>query len=135
MPREATADITLADGTFLPKGTLLAVSTQKHWDASIYPEPNKFIGDRFLKMRQTPGRENIAQLVTTGPAHLGFGHGNHACPGRFFAAAEIKIILAQLILGYEWKPIHGCEPKIKVLGITLDSDPLAKIQIRKRYNM
>lgn len=134
MPREATADITLADGTFLPQGTLLAVSAQKHWNPEVYHEPERFIGDRFLKMRQMPGKENIAQLVTTGPAHLGFGHGNHVCPGRFLAAAEIKIILVHLILGYEWTTIHGREPKTRVLGITLDSDPSAKILIRKIHN-
>lgn len=132
MPREATADITLADGTFLPRGTILAVSTQKHWHPDVYPEPEKFVGDRFLKMRQIPGRENTSQLVTTGPAHLGFGHGSHACPGRFLAAAEIKIIMVHLILGYEWTTIDGREPSIRVLGITLDSDPSAKIRIRRR---
>lgn len=37
-------------------------------------------------------------LPTTGPDFLVFGHGRHACPGRFFAAAELKPILARALL-------------------------------------
>ncbi|KAK6222141.1 cytochrome P450 [Colletotrichum tabaci] len=132
MPRQVTSQMTLADGLVLPEGTVIGVSAQRHWDADVYAEPRRFIGDRFLKMRQLPGKENAAQLVTTGPNHLGFGHGNHGCPGRFLAAAELKIILAQLVLGYEWRVIRGLEPKIKVIGVNLDSDPAAVIEIRRR---
>lgn len=132
MPREVTSDITLLDGTRLSEGTILAVSTQRHWNPTVYPEPHKFVGDRFLKLRQSPGREKMAQLVTTSIDHLGFGHGNHGCPGRFLAAAEIKIILVTMIMGYEWRTIKGQEPRIKVLGMNLDSDPGAKLEIRRR---
>ena len=34
---------------------------------------------------------------------MGFGYGRHACPGRFFAAAEIKLLLARILLDYEVK--------------------------------
>ncbi|KAI3397101.1 hypothetical protein diail_11244 [Diaporthe ilicicola] len=44
-------------------------------------ESYDFDGHRFLRMRQTPGKENQAHFVTTGPDSLGFGHGQHACPG------------------------------------------------------
>lgn len=43
-------------------------------------------------MREQAETETEALLVTTSPNHLAFGHGKHACPGRFFAATEIKII-------------------------------------------
>ncbi|TEA17296.1 Cytochrome P450 monooygenase 1 [Colletotrichum sidae] len=132
MPRQVTAEMTLSDGILLPEGTVIGVSAERHWDPDTYPDPHTFVGDRFLKMRQVPGKENIAQLVTTGVDHLGFGHGNHACPGRFLAAAEIKIILTQLVLGYEWTAIEGKEPKIRVLGVNMDSDPAAEIRIRRR---
>ncbi|KAK2059529.1 cytochrome P450 [Colletotrichum caudatum] len=44
-----------------------------------------------------------AQLVSRSPQHLGFGHGPHACPGRFFAANEITVALAHLLMKYDWK--------------------------------
>ncbi|KAI8227055.1 Cytochrome P450 monooygenase 1 [Colletotrichum sp. SAR 10_77] len=118
MPREVTEEMTLPDGVILPEGTVIGVSAERHWDSDIYPEPHTFIGDRFLKMRQTSGKENVAQLVTTSINHLGFGHGNHACPGRFLAAAEIKVILTQLILGKDY--VHYAEAKNSILGAPKD---------------
>ncbi|KAH7055785.1 cytochrome P450 [Macrophomina phaseolina] len=132
MRREATSTVILNDGTILPKGSILGVSAHSMRDPAIYPEPNKFVGDRFLKMRQQLGSENIAQLVTTGPDHLAWGHGNHACPGRFFAAAEIKIVLVHLLLKYDFRVVKGEEPKVRVFGYALESDPAAKIEIRRR---
>ena len=32
-----------------------------------------------------------------------FGYGRHACPGRFFATNEIKMIVAKMILDYDIK--------------------------------
>lgn len=44
-----------------------------------------------------PGKENKHQFVTTAPSSLAFGHGSHACPGRFFASNEIKVVLVELL--------------------------------------
>lgn len=32
---------------------------------------------------------------------LGFGLGNQACPGRFFAVNEMKVVLARLLNGWD----------------------------------
>ncbi|KAK7699851.1 hypothetical protein SLS64_011281 [Diaporthe eres] len=66
-------------------------------------DSDQFDGHRFLRMRQRPGEENRWQFVSTSPEFLSFGHGLHACPGRFFASNEIKIAMIQLLLNYEWK--------------------------------
>ena len=31
--------------------------------------------------------------------------GRHACPGRFFATSELKLILAYMILNYDIEPL------------------------------
>lgn len=72
-------------------------------DESIYPDAHRFDGYRFYNKRQEPGHEHRHQFVSTSPEHFGFGHGMHACPGRFFAANEIKIFLVHLLLKYDWK--------------------------------
>jgi cytochrome P450 len=36
-----------------------------------------------------------------------FGFGRHACPGRFFAANEIKMIIANFVLAYDMKLPDG----------------------------
>jgi len=76
--------IKLSDGTVLRPNQVFAATSTQHWDPQIYPNADKFVADRFLKMRAEPGKENIGQFVSTSVNHLGFGHGNHACPGRFF---------------------------------------------------
>lgn len=41
------------------------------------------------------------QYVSTSPGSLPFGHGKLACPGPFYAAAQIKLILASILLEYD----------------------------------
>lgn len=35
--------------------------------------------------------------------HIVFGHGNHACPGRFFASNEIKVVLIELLRSWDFR--------------------------------
>ncbi|KAL1632772.1 hypothetical protein SLS58_011319 [Diplodia intermedia] len=132
MTRRVTAPVTLSDGTHLAAGTHVAIPTWHMKDPDFYgPDAATFDGRRFLDRREQPGSEHRWQFVTTSPEHLGFGHGQHACPGRFFASNEIKIAMAHLLLKYDWK-FEG-EPPLKSLR---DSewmpDPAAKIWVRKR---
>ena len=132
MRRYTMEDVTLSDGLFIPKGVQVAVSSRLHWDPTVYPEPEKFDGYRFIKMAQDPGKEKLANLVTTSPEHLGFGHGKHACPGRFFASNEIKIALAHMLLKYEFKLSQGSDPKVFTMGWTLNSNPGVDLLVRRR---
>lgn len=102
------------------------------WDEKLYEKPNKFDPYRFLKKRQTPGQGTHAHLVTPSPGHLGWGLGNHACPGRFFAANEIKILLCYVILRYDFKIAEGSVPEFRRHGFALHADTTAKISIRRR---
>ncbi|KAF3765310.1 cytochrome P450 [Cryphonectria parasitica EP155] len=133
MNRVAMRDTRLPDGTLIPKGTKVGVSCQAMWDASVYPEPEKFDGYRFLRLREQPGNDNAWQLTTTRPEHIAFGHGKHACPGRFLAANEIKIVLCHMLLKYEWQlSASSPQPKIFTSGIMMDSDPTVKVSMRGR---
>ncbi|EGO56842.1 hypothetical protein NEUTE1DRAFT_84384 [Neurospora tetrasperma FGSC 2508] len=134
MRRYAEKDVTLSDGTFIPKGGFVAVSAHDMWNSEVYEQADKWDGRRFLRMRETPGagKENAAQLVSTAPEHLGFGHGQHACPGRFFAANEIKIALVHLLLNYEWRLPEGSDPKIRTFGFSMGVDPSLKVEYKGR---
>lgn len=101
-------------------------------DSQYYDEPDKFDGYRFLRMRETPGKDKMVHLVSTSEQHIGFGHGQHSCPGRFFAANEIKIALCHLLLKYDWKLPEGHDPKILAIGMSLMLDPTAKLLIKRR---
>lgn len=71
----------------------MGISAHNMWSSEIYEDPEKFDGYRFLERRKQPGLEMKSQLVSTSTDHLGFSHGKHACPGRFFAANEVKIAM------------------------------------------
>ncbi|KAG6171423.1 hypothetical protein E4U51_008578 [Claviceps purpurea] len=132
MRRMTTANVKLADGTVLPKNTLTLVSTHKHWDAESYEQPHQFDGYRFYNLRQTPGKENIAQLVSVSPDHMGFGYGLHACPGRFFASEEIKLVLCHILLKYDFKLVQGTDIEPRRFGLNLNANPAAKLAVRRR---
>ncbi|GAP90671.1 putative trichothecene C-8 hydroxylase [Rosellinia necatrix] len=132
MRRVATSDVELSDGTVIKKNAMVAVSARRHWDPQVYPDPDKWDGFRFLHMRRTEGQEHVAQLVSTSPSHLGFGHGLHACPGRFFAANELKVLLCHLLLKYDISMVDGYVPKPAVSGFHVNADPGAQLCIRRR---
>ncbi len=69
------------------------------------------------------------QFVSVTKENMAFGFGRHACPGRFFAANEIKHILAQLLLNYDMALPEGAEKLRVIPGI--GPDPNREILIRK----
>ncbi|KAK1855637.1 cytochrome p450 [Colletotrichum chrysophilum] len=111
MNRYAEDDVTLSDGTLIRKGCHITIPTLHMRDKEIFgSNADDFDGYRFLRMRELPGQENKWQFVSTSPEFLSFGHGKHACPGRFFASNEIKIALIHLLMKYDWD-IVGEKPK------------------------
>ncbi|KAF4893027.1 Cytochrome P450 monooygenase 1 [Colletotrichum viniferum] len=128
MGRIADADVYLSDGTVIPKGMKVAVANTSRHDPTIYESPLEFDGYRFLRMRQTPGKENQAHFVTTSPDSLGFGHGQH----RFFAANEVKIAMCHLLLKYDLELVPGSDSSVQVHGFSLNSNRGAKIRVRRR---
>lgn len=71
--------------------------------------------------------------MSTSSKHLGFGHGNHACPGRFFAANEIKVILAHMLLKYDWELAPGSkDPQPSFHGFLIIGDQSTKFLLKRR---
>ncbi|KIJ41482.1 hypothetical protein M422DRAFT_780269 [Sphaerobolus stellatus SS14] len=104
MTRLAMKDFTFHDNTRIPKGAIVSASSiTPHYDDKIYPDAQTFDGFRFAKLRQKEGQGTTNQFVATSNDYLPFGHGRHACPGRFFAANEIKAMMAHVILTYDIK--------------------------------
>ena len=132
MRRYTTADITLSDGIVIPKDNFTFVAANRHWDASVYENPDIFDPCRFLRMRQQPGKENTSQFVTVTPEHMGFGYGMRACPGRFFASEEIKIALCHMLMKYDFKPVPGSNREPIRVGLNMTANPTAKLAVRRR---
>jgi cytochrome P450 len=132
MKRIATKDVVLSDGFKIPRGADVTVFSGNMWDGEVYADPGRWDPYRFHRLRQAADKENAAQLVSTSPEHLGFGHGKHACPGRFFAGNEIKVALCHLLLKYDWRLPEGADVQFLRHGFTMTASPSAKIMVRRR---
>ncbi|KAL4070372.1 cytochrome P450 [Scleroderma citrinum] len=77
-PMRALKPITLSDGTYIPKDSLVSTPFAVHFDDEFYENPYTFDGFRFA----SPAPEGVAPggdgMTTTSASFLGFGHGRHA---------------------------------------------------------
>ncbi|KAL0949752.1 hypothetical protein HGRIS_009790 [Hohenbuehelia grisea] len=125
---------TFSDGTKLPRGTTLSVAVYNiHHDEEKYSSPEEFHGFRFSDIRQEEGEGIKHQLVNTNVEFLPFGHGRHACPGRFFASNEIKTMLAHVLMNYDIKMEgDGGLPPSRWFASASMPDGKARVMFRKR---
>jgi ent-kaurene oxidase len=94
MNRYVDSDLRLSDGTLLPEGSFISVPVYSiNYDPDTFEKPDQFDGWRFEKLRAQDQKADAHwQFVTTDPYdNVNFGHGKHACPGRFFASNEVRI--------------------------------------------
>jgi len=81
LARKALKDFKFSDGTFIPKGTLVAAASRSlHYDEHFYENPEVFEPFRFVHTCEEDGTGNGPkhQLVSTTTEYLAFGHGRHA---------------------------------------------------------
>ncbi|WPH04790.1 Hypothetical protein R9X50_00768600 [Acrodontium crateriforme] len=127
-------DMTLSDGIKLPKGTHFAMpAAHILQDDDLENNASSFDGFRYFKKRQDPEEANKHQFAMTDNNSLHFGHGKYSCPGRFFASNEIKMLMAYLLTGYDFKYPEG---KSRPVNLTADEnlypDPTARLMMRAR---
>lgn len=111
------------------------------------PNPHAFDPMRSYRKRRA-GRdgENMHRFVVgqTNPDDMSFGYGGQACPGRYFAAAEMKLLLMRLLREFDFAPSSevavgegvGEGVRKRPRSITADEnvilDPAAKVMMRRR---
>ncbi|QBZ65564.1 hypothetical protein PoMZ_12526 [Pyricularia oryzae] len=131
----APQGLTLPNGQTLPRGVgiMLQAYPVLH-DEGIYPDAGTFKPFRFAEARRDESADYVQRarnaFAATSPDYLAFGHGRHACPGRFFAATELKLLLAHMLLGYDIEPRQ--RPRNKWYGIGRVPDMEATVRIRRR---
>ncbi|EKM61840.1 uncharacterized protein PHACADRAFT_112752 [Phanerochaete carnosa HHB-10118-sp] len=130
MFRNILQPVTLSDGTFLPKGATVVTPTfATHFDEENYPNATLFDPLRSYKSDKSVQ----PQLITTSADYVTFGHGKHACPGRFFASNELKAMLAYIVVNYDVKPEYeGVRPENLRRGLTNEPNNTARVLFRGR---
>ncbi|EFQ30219.1 cytochrome P450 [Colletotrichum graminicola] len=142
--RKVLKDFKLPNGQTIPAGVVMDVSAVGiNNDPEIFTDPEVFDPLRFYKLREgkahaesgTKAAELVtqAQFVSLGTNHLTFGYGRHACPGRFFAVNEIKMIMANILHNYEIRLPDGVTERYPsvLAGSMSNPDPNKTIMIRK----
>ena len=112
--RKVLKSFTLSNGQVIPAGLIIEIpAVAFNSDPSIFPKAVEFDPLRFYKLRTQAKDEGSVekaannQFVSVNQSSLTFGYGRHACPGRFFAANEIKVILTHAILRYDVKLVDS----------------------------
>ena len=131
---------TLSDGKVLAPSTYIAVASAPMAVSNQYhSSPDTFNGFRFHVQRQESGDGSMSahQITSTGPGTLMFGHGKYACPGRFFASLEVKVVLAQIIRFYDLKLMDGAAGRPENIFFADANIPDAKqlIMFRRRIQI
>ena len=110
--RKIRQTITLSDGLTIPSGTF--ISTSAYWtarDPKVFDDGDQFRPWRWLELREAAERagKSVTPFLATSTSaeNLHWGYGRNACPGRFLAAAEIKLILAWILWHFDISFPHG----------------------------
>ncbi|KAK6716762.1 hypothetical protein SNK04_007713 [Fusarium graminearum] len=134
--RKVLKPFTLSNGQVIPAGLMIEIpAVAVNSDPYIFPHADEFDPLRFYRIRTQAKDESFVenaannQFVSVNQSSLTFGYGRHACPGRFFAANEIKMILAHALLRYDVKLV-GSEtrryPNIEFAHMSIP-DPSRKL--------
>ncbi|POS72957.1 hypothetical protein DHEL01_v208647 [Diaporthe helianthi] len=134
--RIALVPITLKDGTKIPAGARIAWAGHHHAnDPATTANPQEFDPLRSYRKRHSNNGANMNKYTAgqTDSNSLSFGYGGQSCPGRYFAVAEIKMILMRLLLEFEFKyPEGASRPKVMFADENVFMDPNAKLLMKKR---
>ncbi|KAL5364138.1 cytochrome P450 [Aspergillus floccosus] len=134
MMRQTMVPFTPSCGPTLPPGTLIAFANNR-FDLSTKPryDPNEFDGFRFAEERQRDDGETKVQLITPNADSLTWGYGSHACPGRLFAACEIKVIAIYFLIHFDMQIKDGAaRPPSTSHDFQIMPDMDAQISFRRR---
>ncbi|EME83528.1 uncharacterized protein MYCFIDRAFT_137028, partial [Pseudocercospora fijiensis CIRAD86] len=124
------------EGWTAPYGSLIATDVwTRHHDPAIYPDPYRYDAFRFSRAREQEDylKSQSLSLISTSDRFLAFGHGRHACPGRFFINLEMKLLLAYLVMNYDFQYLQK-RPENTITGEVIMPPMKAGISFRRRPN-
>lgn len=126
---------TLSDGFQIPPGTFVGSPSQAiAMNPEVYPNPEVFDGWRHEKMLQAvkkdPSAAGRTKWASANLENMAFGYGRHACPGRFFADYEIKLIIAHLLSAYDFEYVK--EQKQRPANLNAETQMIPNHQTKIR---
>ncbi|KAF9049305.1 cytochrome P450 [Hymenopellis radicata] len=114
---------TFSNGITVPRGTLLCATSR---ELCLDNTGTEFQPFRFVKEDEI--RLATDSSTTSTPQYMPWGHGKHACPGRFFAVCQMKAIIAYTFFHYRVSVANQRQPTLKWLFVM--SAPDKSLQFR-----
>lgn len=126
-------------GVHVPKGYQVGIPAYSiHFDEDIWgSDAGDFKPFRFSDKRKDAQatKDHLQRArqawATTSPEYLSFGAGKNSCPGRFFAAGLLKVLMANILSKYDFQ-FQEERPKNVWFGTNHLPPTDAKIRIRRR---
>ncbi|TPX07256.1 uncharacterized protein E0L32_010850 [Thyridium curvatum] len=132
----AEGGLTTNTGVHLPKGSLISFLSQPaHMDGEVLEDAAAFDPFRFSRIREASADGPSLAMVATSHQYLPFGHGRHACTGRFLVDFEMKMMMTYVLSHYDIKfpdEYGGKRPENKWLTEVLLPPFGAKMMVRRR---
>ena len=130
----AMKPIQLSNGFNIPAGTIVQCNTNILDETPPeWGDPHAFDGFRVYKLRSKPEDANKFRFASSTYDSMQWGYGKDACPGRFFASNEIKIIMAYILSHYDIKfgsDVEG-RPKNITFEVNVLADPTKMVLFKK----
>lgn len=102
-----------------------------HHDPEIFEDPARYRFDRFFAAGEVKQFYKRGERV--GFALMPFGAGRSMCPGRFFAIAEIKLLVALMLSRFELELEPGAWPQLDLSRVGLGIyPPKTELNVRLR---
>lgn len=130
---------TTPSGVHVPRGWQVGIPAYSiHYDTEIYgSDAESFNPFRFYNRRkdaQVTG-DNLKGArqawATTSADYLSFGAGLNSCPGRFFASGMLKVLMANILLRYDFE-FQEKRPDNVWFGTNHIPPMSSKMRIRRR---
>jgi cytochrome P450 len=106
-PRVAQETVEIAGYTFQSGDTIIGCMYLTHKREDLYPKPQEFNPERFLKRQYTPYE------------FIPFGGGSRRCMGEALAQFEMKLVIATIVSQYQLKLVDTQPETQQRRGLTL----------------
>lgn len=117
MVARKTAQAMEVEGLMIPKDTLVSCSFHlSHNDERVWTNPDQFDPERFSVQRK--------EHMKCPYAYAPFGAGPHHCIGYSFAEMQIKLVMIQLLQGYELSCNADYEASVQDVPLKTPKDNL-----------
>jgi cytochrome P450 len=133
------APITLSTGDVVPKGMYICMNAgSMAMDASFYSSPTMFSPERFYSAAnatlENDKSPRITNFVATESGNIHWGSGRFTCPGRWYASAMMKVIMALIVTQYDITFPEGQTKRLPnvYMDILVEPNPRQSVLFRQR---